>query len=126
MRKLSKKYLKKTKAKKTRKLSRKRTRKLSRKRTRKLSRKVSRKVSRRKSKSKIRIPVSHSGTLTSLGYYMHDTQKKRHKALKKALKIYGYSLLMKKINLLYVYNKNKNPKIANIAQSDKKWLMKQV
>jgi hypothetical protein len=132
MRKLSKSYLKKSKRtrKVSRKVSRKRTRKVSRKRTRKVSRKrtrkVTRKVSRRRSKSRVRIPVSHTGTLTSLGYSMYDSQKKRHKALKKALKIYGYGLLMKKINLLYIYNKNKNPKIASIAQSDKLWLMKQV
>jgi hypothetical protein len=31
----------------------------------------------------------------------------RWKALKKAIKKYGYSSTMKKVNLLYIYNKNK-------------------
>jgi hypothetical protein len=80
--------------------------------------------SRRSGKSRILIPVTHPGTLTGLGYSMSKSKYSRHRALNKALKLYGYAMLMRKLNILYTFNKKRNPKIAAIAEEDKKWLMK--
>lgn len=75
------------------------------------------------SKSKVRIPVLHEGTLSKYGYSLSKTRTGRRKALKHAVDKYGYSKVMKKVNLLYIYNMNKHPSIAKKVQGDKKFLM---
>lgn len=77
-----------------------------------------------KRKSKITIQVQRPGSLTSLGYHMHDSAGSRHNALKKAVNKYGYAKTMSKINLLYLYNKNRNHSLSDIATADKNWLKK--
>jgi hypothetical protein len=73
----------------------------------------------RGSSRKIKIlPKLKKGSLTSLGYGIREKTAIRHAALKKALKKYGYSSLIKKLNILVVYNKNAHPDISSIAHSD--------
>lgn len=75
-------------------------------------------------KPKVKIPVEKPGSLTSLGYAIHDNQVKRHRALTKAVNKYGFQPVMAKVNTLYVYNMRKHPDIAKKAASDKNWLHK--
>ena len=81
--------------------------------------------SRSKSKSLTKtIAVLKPGMLTSYGYHIDLPMKERHAALKKAYKAYGYSKLIKRLNILVVYNKYKNPKTAEIAHKDMEYIQK--
>lgn len=83
------------------------------------------KGSGRGSPRKIKVlPKLKKGSLTSLGYGIHESSTARHGALKKALKKYGYSSLIKKLNVLVVYNKNAHPDIAQTAHSDMMYVAK--
>ena len=64
------------------------------------------------------------GTLTKFGYSMKNTMKKRHISLKKAIKHIKPLSVYRKLNALYVLNKNKHPKNASIFKKDAKWIKK--
>ena len=100
----------------------------SRSRSRSVKRSKSR-VSKTKSKSRSRsltktIAVLKPGMLTSFGYHIDLPMKERHAALKKAYKAYGYSKLIKRLNILVVYNKYKHPKTSEIAHKDMEYIQK--
>jgi hypothetical protein len=89
------------------------------------SKSVKRSKSKSKSRSKTRtIAVLKPGMLTSFGYHIDLPMKERHTALKKAYKAYGYSKLIKRLNILVVYNKYKHPEIASIAHKDMEFIQK--
>ena len=97
----------------------------SRSKSRSKSKSISKSKSRSKSRSKTRtIAVLKPGMLTSFGYHIDLPMKERHLALKKALKAYGYSKLIKRLNILVVYNKYKHPEIASIAHKDMEFIQK--
>ena len=92
---------------------------------------VSRTRSRSKNKTKLRsksrsrtIAILKPGMLTSFGYHVDLPVKEREIALKKAYKSYGYSTLIKRLNILAVYNKYKNPEIVDIVQKDMDFVRK--
>ena len=92
---------------------------------------TSRTRSRSKPKSKSRslsrsrtIAILKPGMLTSFGYHVDLPVKEREIALKKAYKSYGYSTLIKRLNILTVYNKYKNPEIVDIVQKDMDFVRK--
>ena len=58
------------------------------------------------------------GELTKLGYSIHETEQKRHIALKKALKKFGYSKLIKKLNAIRTLTKNTSPTNSNKYHKD--------
>ncbi len=68
------------------------------------------------------IPLLRKGLLTRFGYHGHLDKEKRHKALKKAVKEYSAGNVVKKLNAIYVLNRNTNPSLAKIYNSDKKWV----
>ncbi len=70
------------------------------------------------------LPKLKKGSLTSLGYGIREGVNSRHAALKTALKKYGYSSLIKKLNVLVVYNKTSHPDIAKIAHNDRMYVAK--
>lgn len=76
----------------------------------------------RKSRKKVRISITKPGSLSKYGYSMSKTAVARRRALAKAVKVYGYGTVMRKVNALYVFNKKKHPGIAKKATGDKKWL----
>lgn len=76
----------------------------------------------KKSKPKVRIKVKHPGSLDKYGYSLGKSDLSRHRALNKAVIAYGRTKTLRKVNLLYVYNKNKHPKIAAKARKDVRWL----
>lgn len=59
------------------------------------------------------------GDLSQYGYASDKKVEERHKALKKASKKYGSTSVFRKLNALYVYNKNKSPERANTFKADR-------
>jgi hypothetical protein len=64
------------------------------------------------------------GTLTKFGYSMKNSQQSRHKSLKKAIKSVKPLSIYRRLNALYVLNKNKHPDNAKIFKDDAEWLKK--
>ncbi len=105
-------------------MSRSRSRSRSRKsRSKSRSRSLKKEGSRSRSLTKT-IAVLKPGMLTSYGYHIDLPMKERHAALKKAYKAYGYSKLIKRLNILVVYNKYKHPKTSEIAHKDMEFIQK--
>ena len=55
------------------------------------------------------LPKLKTGSLTKYGYHIRDTKSIRHKALKKALKSYGFATLIRKLNAVRVLSINTAP-----------------
>jgi hypothetical protein len=70
----------------------------------------------------VAIPVVHVGSLTQFGYSMREPARDRQRALRKAAQFFGVGETERKVNALYVFNKNRHPSLARIAQSDKAFL----
>lgn len=68
------------------------------------------------------LPSLKKGSLTKFGYTVHETAEKRRKALHKALKAYGYSSLIKKLNAVRLLTRNTSPGNSKIYDSDIKYL----
>lgn len=75
-------------------------------------------------KTKRVLPSLRKGALTKYGYSISSTDAKRHSALKKALKAYGYSSLVKKLNAVKLLTKNTSPRNSKIYGKDLKWIQK--
>ena len=75
-------------------------------------------------KSKRVLPKLKNGSLTKYGYSTSVGEKKRHVALKKAQKAYGYSTLVKKLNAVKLLTKNTSPKNSRIYGRDLKWIQR--
>ncbi len=106
-------------------MSRSKSRSRSTSKSRKMKKEGSKSKSKSRSRSKTKtIAVLKPGMLTSYGYHIDLPMKERHTSLKKAYKAYGYSKLIKRLNILVVYNKYKNPKIADIAHKDMEFIQK--
>ena len=89
------------------------------------SRSKSKPKSKSRSKAKIRASsVLKPGMLTSYGYHIDLPVKERQDALTKAYKAYGLSKLIKRLNILGVYNKYKNPKITETVNKDMEFIHK--
>lgn len=83
--------------------------------------------SRRKSKSMVRIGPLKKGDLHKYGY--HDVRAmstaQRQKALARAAHSNNYASVIRKLNALYVLNRNTKPDVAQIFHRDQKWLSSQ-
>ena len=75
----------------------------------------------KKPKSKVRIKVS-KGKL--LGYHVTDPLKMRRSILKKIVKDMPYDKLIKRLNVLSIYNKNRHPEISQKIKRDISFLRK--
>ena len=62
------------------------------------------------------------GTLSKFGYSMKNSQQSRHKSLKKAIKSVKLLSIYRRLNALYILNKNRNPDNAKIFKDDAEWL----
>ena len=49
--------------------------------------------------------IKHEGSLTELGYNLHEGEEARESALNKAVRKYGYARTVEKVNALHVLNK---------------------
>jgi serine/arginine repetitive matrix protein 2 len=81
-------------------------------------------VKRRKSKSKVKIPVTTRGGL--FGYHVYLPEKKRRSLLKFLLsrKKASYSEIIKRLNVLSIYNKRKHPETTRKVKRDIDFLHK--
>lgn len=92
--------------------------------------------SRSKSKSSKRRTIIRykpkKGTLSKYGYHAANTLTLRRQALKRAIKAYnkkgknGKNIAIRKLNLIYVYNRNRYPSTAKKFKQDMKWVQKNI
>ena len=75
----------------------------------------------KKSSSPVRIKAQKGGLH---GYSLKLKLKDRRNILDKLVKVYGYSNIIKKLNLLYVYNKNNYPENAQKFRRDMIYIQK--
>jgi hypothetical protein len=66
------------------------------------------------------------GTLTKFGYSMKNSKSKRHISLKKAMKIIKPLSVYRKLNALYILNKNRHPLTAKLFKNDAEWLKNKI
>jgi hypothetical protein len=66
------------------------------------------------------------GTLSKFGYTMKNSQRMRHISLKKAIKSIKPLSIYRRLNALYVLNKNKHPDNAKIFKNDAEWLKQMI
>jgi hypothetical protein len=66
--------------------------------------------------------VLKKGHLTKYGYHADLSESARHEALKKALGEYSSLSLFRKLNAVYVLNKNRDKKRAAIFKADANWV----
>jgi hypothetical protein len=72
-------------------------------------------------KSKVRIYLKPGGLK---GYRIKDTMKSRRSILKKLLQKNSYSTVIKRLNVLSIYNKNRYPEISKKVKSDISFIQK--
>ena len=72
-------------------------------------------------KSKVRIYLKPGGLK---GYRIKDTVKSRRSILKKLLQKNSYSTIIKRLNVLSIYNKNRYPEISKKVKSDISFIQK--
>ena len=75
-------------------------------------------------KPKIVVPALKKGKLSKYGYAANSENDARHKALRKALKEYGYAGVIKKLNAVKILSRNTNPRVSSIYASDIEYLQK--
>jgi hypothetical protein len=64
------------------------------------------------------------GDLSRYGYSSNKKKKDRHMSLDKAAKKYGPTTVFRKLNALYVYNKNRDPVRSNKFMKDRDYVKK--
>ena len=74
---------------------------------------------------KVRIKLKSIGSLTKFGYGASKAAATRRAALLKAAKANGFTEVVRRLNVLYVYNKNAHPALAAKYKQDMHWLQKQ-
>lgn len=69
----------------------------------------------------VHIRIKHRGVLGDYGYHdvVHMTRDQRRAALRRASRVLGWLYLIRKLNALYVLNKNHNPKVAELFKEDR-------
>ena len=84
-----------------------------------------RKMKTRKMKTRKNIigPLK-KGQLKECGYATKKTMKLRRKSLKCAVKKYGALSTFRKINVLAILNKNRNPGLSQQIIKDRNWIKK--
>jgi hypothetical protein len=70
------------------------------------------------------IRILTKGALSKFGYHLSDSKKKRHDALKKAVKEYGAGSVIKKLNAVRTLTKNTAPKNSERYGRDIRFVQK--
>lgn len=72
---------------------------------------------------KVHIVIKHPGVLGDYGY--HDvkttTVAHRHAALRRASRALGWLYLIRKLNALFVFNKDRHPDVAALFKADREY-----
>lgn len=84
-----------------------------------------RKISKSNTRKSKQLFVLKKGDLTKYGYHADIAESKRHEALKKARNEYTSLSLFRKLNAVYLLNKNRDKKRAAIFKADANWVKKQ-
>jgi hypothetical protein len=66
--------------------------------------------------------VLKKGTLSRYGYHLHSSDQSRHESLHRALQGSKPLSIFRKLNALYVLNKNRNPTAAKMYKADSEWV----
>lgn len=73
--------------------------------------------------------MGRGNELSKNGYHLDLSAAKRHQAIDKIMKKisrplkYKHALMLfRKLNVLYIYNRNNKPKIANKAKADRNYI----
>lgn len=85
----------------------------------------SKRSKRARSKSKVRIPIIHKG---ALGKYHIDLPEKKRRSILKNLLSKGeatYSEIIKRLNVLVIYNKRRYPETSRKAKRDLDFIQRQ-
>ena len=75
-------------------------------------------------KPKVILPKLKEGSLLKYGYMLDESDSLRHKALKRAVKKYGFSKTIKKLNAVRVLSKNIAPENSKIYEKDIRYVEK--
>jgi hypothetical protein len=70
-----------------------------------------------------KIKIKHKGALKKYDYSIKDSQEKRHRALKRAVKAYGPADVSKKLSAVATLSKKKNPSYSKKYKADERWVM---
>ncbi len=73
----------------------------------------------------VRIKLKAVGSLTKFGYRANKSATARRAALKKAAEVNGYNEVVRRLNVLYIYNKNRHPELAAKYKLDMTWVQTQ-
>ena len=79
-------------------------------------------LSKKRGKKGKQLFVLEKGSLTQYGYHANLEEKERHMALKRAVGIIKPLSVYRKLNAIYVLNKNRNPKMAILYKGDAEWV----
>jgi len=72
-------------------------------------------------KSPVRIKV-RKGTLSKYGYKTIYSTRERREALELAVEHEGWLPIFRKLNIIAVFNKNKNPELSELLIRDRNWV----
>jgi hypothetical protein len=72
----------------------------------------------------VKIVLKKRDTLSKHGYAARISERKRRKALRGAVKEHGHLYVIRKLNVLYIYNKNRHPDLAEIFRGDMKFVQR--
>lgn len=75
-------------------------------------------------KPKVILPKLKEGSLLKYGYDLHESDTLRHTALKRAVKKYGFSSTIKKLNAVRVLSKNIAPENSKLYEKDIRYVEK--
>ncbi len=80
----------------------------------------------RRGKGKSIIKMKNEGSLSKFGYDKVVTKSplSRHRSLRKAIKKYGTTSVIRKLNAVAVLTRNSNRKLSSKFNADKKWVMR--
>ncbi len=80
----------------------------------------------KRGKGKSVIKIKHRGSLKKYGYndVAHKSVDARHRSLRKAVKAYGSTKVIRKLNAVAVLTKNTNRKLSAKFNADKKFVMR--
>ena len=84
-----------------------------------------RKISKSNTRKSRQLFILKKGDLIKYGYHADLSESTRHKALKKARSEYTSLSLFRKLNAVYVLNKNRDKKRAAIFKADANWVKMQ-
>ena len=84
-----------------------------------------RKISKSNTRKSRQLFILKKGDLIKYGYHADLSESTRHKALKKARSEYTSLSLFRKLNAVYVLNKNSDKKRAAIFKADANWVKMQ-